>query len=100
VERLRDEEGFELAERGRAEEIRRAAEDERERGERRREAAQAEHRRAVAALGTGLERLASGDLTARIETPFAGDLDALREALNEAVERFAAVLGRVRETSR
>jgi methyl-accepting chemotaxis protein len=100
VERLRDADGLKLAEQGRADEARRLAEDERRSNERLRLDEAEEQRRAVALIGRGLDRLAHGDLAARIDTPFTGELDALRVALNDSVARFAAVIGQLRSTSR
>jgi methyl-accepting chemotaxis protein len=100
VERLGEADGLKLAEQSRADEARRSAEDERQRNEHTRATDAAEQRRAVDMLGRGLDRLAHGDLAARIDTPFAGDLDALRIALNDTVERVASVIGQLRTTSR
>ncbi|QFY62298.1 HAMP domain-containing protein [Rhizobium grahamii] len=44
--------------------------------------------RAVGALGDGLRRLAAGDLASQINTPFVGDLDALRQDFNNSVYRL------------
>ncbi|MDR3470320.1 MAG: methyl-accepting chemotaxis protein [Devosia sp.] len=54
---------------------------------------------AVLALGAGLGRLAEGDLAATIDTAFIGELDELRGAFNDTVSRFAAIMGRLRQTS-
>lgn len=100
VERLLAADGLQAVERERAEAARRLAEEERERHERRRQVEQHEQRLAVEALGEGLERISRGDLTARLDTAFAGDLEAIRLAFNETVTRFADVMARVHETSR
>ncbi|PSJ59233.1 chemotaxis protein, partial [Mesorhizobium soli] len=47
---------------------------------------------AISALGEGLERLSSGDLTFRIEVPFEGRASKLREDFNAAVERLQQTL--------
>ncbi|SMQ86151.1 methyl-accepting chemotaxis sensory transducer with Pas/Pac sensor [Devosia lucknowensis] len=54
----------------------------------------------VAAIGTGLQQLAEGDLTSTIATPFPPEFEDLRLALNGTVERFADVVGQLRETTR
>lgn len=41
--------------------------------------------RTVSALGDGLRRLAAGDLVSQINTPFVGELDALRQDFNNSV---------------
>ncbi|NJR77110.1 methyl-accepting chemotaxis protein [Sphingomonas corticis] len=46
----------------------------------------------VAALGTGLGRLARGDLSARIDDPFPADYDRLRQDYNAAVEELSGAL--------
>jgi len=56
-------------------------------------------RLAVAAIGDGLAQLADGDLTASIDTQFPPEFEDLRLALNGAVERFAAVVGQIKQTS-
>ena len=56
-------------------------------------------RLAVAAIGEGLAQLADGDLTASIDTPFPPEFEGLRVALNGTVERFAAVVGQIKQTS-
>jgi methyl-accepting chemotaxis protein len=53
----------------------------------------------VETLGKGLARLADGDLSATIDTQFAGELDAVRLAFNEAVEKFASIVTQLRGTS-
>ncbi|RYE11232.1 MAG: methyl-accepting chemotaxis protein [Hyphomicrobiales bacterium] len=54
---------------------------------------------AVNVLGQGLAQLASGDLRSRIDTKFVGELDDIRTAFNNSVERFAEIVGRLRRTS-
>ncbi|WP_420408193.1 methyl-accepting chemotaxis protein [Hoeflea sp.] len=51
---------------------------------------------AVQALGAGLRNLARGNLVTAIDTPFGGDLDALRLDFNESVERMRAALVEIR----
>ena len=54
---------------------------------------------AVATIGAGLAKLAEGDLTARIETPLVGELDEVRLAFNDTVEKFSSIVSQLRETS-
>ncbi|WP_224705437.1 methyl-accepting chemotaxis protein [Devosia aquimaris] len=56
-------------------------------------------KRAVSALGENLARLADGDLRCRIEVPFGADLEPVRVAFNDTVERFAAIVAQLRTTS-
>ncbi len=49
----------------------------------------------VAGLADGLRRLAAGDLTGRIETPFPADYEALRTDFNDALAELGGVLGEV-----
>ncbi|WP_417408419.1 methyl-accepting chemotaxis protein [Hoeflea sp.] len=67
---------------------------EKERAER--EAAKAAEAASIKAateqLAGGLQRLSDGDLTARIETPFSGDLDRLRLDFNNSVEKLSVTL--------
>ncbi len=44
--------------------------------------------RAVKALGGALGNLADGDLNCRIDTPFTGDLDTLRQDFNAAISKL------------
>nr|WP_267911669.1 PAS domain-containing methyl-accepting chemotaxis protein [Devosia oryziradicis] len=55
---------------------------------------------AVNLLGTGLEKLAAGDLTARIDTPFIAELEEVRTAFNQTVSKFSGIVGRLRDMSR
>ena len=50
---------------------------------------------AVETLGAGLKRLAAGDLTTTIDTPFMDGLDRLRLDFNESLERLASTLHNV-----
>ncbi len=89
------------AEQGRrdVERNRQAADAERQRNESEKARAAAAQSHAVSALGAGLHRLADGDLTTRIDTPFEGALDELRTVFNQTIDRFAEVVGRLRHTS-
>lgn len=57
-------------------------------------------KQSVAALGAGLKRLADGDLTGGIATPFPVEFEDLRLALNATVERFADVMHQLQTTAR
>jgi len=50
-----------------------------------REAGQAQQQLVVTELGKGLEQLAAGNLTYKIETAFSGDYESLRTSFNDAV---------------
>jgi methyl-accepting chemotaxis protein len=72
-----------------------------------REGAEAERRRAaakqavvVAALARGLEQLSHGELTYRIESPFAREYEALRHDFNLAVEKLRRAIAAVATNSR
>ncbi len=56
-------------------------------------------KRAVSDLGEGLARLAEGDLRCRIEQPFGADLEPVRMAFNDTVERFSSIVAQLRSTS-
>ncbi|MHA6300166.1 methyl-accepting chemotaxis protein [Devosia sp. CAU 1758] len=57
-------------------------------------------KKSVAAIGAGLQKLAAGDLTSTIPSPFPPEFEDLRVALNGTVERFADVVGQLRLTTR
>ncbi len=57
-------------------------------------------KQAVAAVGAALAALAQGDLSHGIETRFEPEFEDLRQALNGTVERFADVVGQLRQASR
>jgi methyl-accepting chemotaxis protein len=54
---------------------------------------------AVTALGEALNKLADGQLTVAIETPFRADLESLRLDFNQAVAKLRTVLTGMRDTS-
>jgi methyl-accepting chemotaxis protein len=54
---------------------------------------------AVNLLGAGLEKLAAGDLSVRIDTKFVGELEEVRTAFNDTVAKFSGIVGQLRETS-
>jgi methyl-accepting chemotaxis protein len=100
VERLGQADELKSAAQQRADAARADAEQERRRSDSERLALAHAQQRAVEALGASLERLAQGDLSVRIDTPFEGDLDALRLALNSTVERLGGTMAQLRDTSR
>ncbi|PWV97664.1 methyl-accepting chemotaxis protein [Hoeflea marina] len=51
---------------------------------------------AIEALATGLQHLSDGNLTIRLDTPFAGELDRLRTDFNSSVEKLADTLSDVK----
>ncbi|WP_312416788.1 methyl-accepting chemotaxis protein, partial [Shinella sp.] len=77
---------------GEAEQSRALSEEERRQSAQ--EAAERERqtRVAVEALADGLQKLANGDMTYRIEKSFAGSLDQVRHDFNASVEKLQAVL--------
>ncbi|PYE26924.1 methyl-accepting chemotaxis protein [Rhizobium sp. PP-CC-3A-592] len=54
---------------------------------------------AVSALGQALNKLADGQLTVAIDTPFRADLESLRLDFNQAVEKLRNVLSGMRDNS-
>jgi methyl-accepting chemotaxis protein len=61
--------------------------------------AEAQQHQVVTALASGLTALASGDLTARIDSPFAASYENLRTTFNQSVGRLAALLTDVRASA-
>ncbi|MGQ3278985.1 MAG: HAMP domain-containing methyl-accepting chemotaxis protein, partial [Shinella sp.] len=87
--------------------LERRSEDDRHRADGERQAREAERTRdsgrvqeAVASLADALGKLAAGDMTCRIEQPFDGDLDRLREDFNASVSRLSDALREVGENAR
>ena len=56
-------------------------------------------RQVVTALGSGLSRLAAGDVTHRVTEPFANDYDQLRTDFNAAMDSIADMLRAVSAAS-
>ena len=54
---------------------------------------------AVNMLGAGLGKLAEGDLTARIDAKFVGELEEVRLAFNDTVAKFSGIVLQIRDTS-
>ncbi|MCP8896673.1 methyl-accepting chemotaxis protein [Shinella daejeonensis] len=87
--------------------LERQGEEDRQQAEGERQAREAERTRdsgrvqqAVAHLGAALGKLAAGDTTCRIEKPFDGDLDRLREDFNASVARLGDALRDVGDNAR
>ena len=53
----------------------------------------------VSSIGAGLERLAEGDLTARIDTDLTGPFAKLKADFNNAMDQLSTVLGAVTQSS-
>ena len=70
-----------------------AAETERRRAEAERAAVAEQQALVVAALAQGLERLAQGDLTARVEGQFAPEYEALKHDFNMAMSQLQNTMG-------
>jgi methyl-accepting chemotaxis protein len=82
-----------------SEEQRAAAEAERARNDAEKQAFDRQIDFAVNALAAGLGRLAQGDLSRQIETPFAGRLEQLRQDFNVSLVRLQDTLGQIRNNA-
>ncbi len=51
---------------------------------------------AINSLDESLQQLASGDLTATITSKFPGDMETLRQAFNQSLERFTDLVAQIR----
>ncbi|MFD1745972.1 methyl-accepting chemotaxis protein [Rhizobium helianthi] len=71
-----------------SEQERAAAEEERRRNEQEKQEIDRQIQFAVSELAAGLERLASGDVSSTIDTPFVGRLEQLRLDFNKSTERL------------
>jgi methyl-accepting chemotaxis protein len=87
--------------------LERQSEDDRRRADGERQAREAERTRdsgrvqeAVESLADALGRLAGGDMTCRIDKPFDGDLERLREDFNASVSHLSDALREVGENAR
>lgn len=78
---------------------REAAAADRDRADRQKAAAQQELQQAVSILADGLDRMANGDLTMPIETPFTGELDRLRMNYNASMARMRDTLATIRDNA-
>ena len=56
-------------------------------------------KQAVSLLSDSLEKLAEGDLDARIDTKLGADFEPVRIALNSTVERLSGIVSQLRQTS-
>ena len=79
-----------------SEQQRAAAEAERARNDAEKQSMDREIDFAVNALAAGLGRLAQGDLSRQIDTPFTGRLEQLRQDFNVSLERLQDTLGQIR----
>jgi methyl-accepting chemotaxis protein len=57
-------------------------------------------KQAVDILGQRLAKMADGDLRARIDTSFEGELEDVRHAVNHTSDRFSTIISQLRQTSR
>ncbi|SCW49383.1 methyl-accepting chemotaxis protein [Rhizobium mongolense subsp. loessense] len=81
-------------------EVQRAeAEDERRRNEIERQRVDEQIAFAVAALAAGLGRLAKGDISKAIDTPFDGRLEQLRTDFNQSLQRLQMTVRQVRDNT-
>jgi methyl-accepting chemotaxis protein len=90
-----------------AAEQQRAAEDDRKRGDearKRNDEARAEAAREVAqvidALGSGLDRLAAGDLTCRLTQDFAAEYQKVQQDFNAAIDQLQQTIGTIVSSTR
>jgi methyl-accepting chemotaxis protein len=81
----------------RSEEERAAADHERHRNDSEKRELDRQIDFAVSALAEGLERLAQGDISSTIDTPFVGRLERLRQDFNSSMARLQRTLGQVRD---
>ncbi|MCL6705396.1 methyl-accepting chemotaxis protein [Pseudomonas sp. R2.Fl] len=79
-----------------SEERRNATDADRRAREAEKAAEQAQLSEAIEVLGAALQRLANGDLTARIERPFSSNLDRLRVDFNASLDRLSQTVASVR----
>ncbi len=82
-----------------SEQQRAAAEAERARNDAEKQALDRQIDFAVNALAAGLGRLAQGDLSRQIETPFTGRLEQLRQDFNVSLVRLQDTLGQIRNNA-
>ncbi len=82
-----------------SEQARRARESERQQTEAAQKADADAIRTAVDALADGLGRLASGDITSTIDTPFRSDLERLSLDFNKTIVELQSVVGEIRQNS-
>jgi methyl-accepting chemotaxis protein len=80
-----------------SDEERAAAEHERQRNDEEKRELDRQIDFAVSELAAGLERLAQGDISSTIETPFIGRLEQLRQDFNSSMARLQETLSQVRD---
>ncbi|PZM11960.1 methyl-accepting chemotaxis protein [Rhizobium tubonense] len=80
-----------------SDEERAAAENERQRNDAEKRELDRQIDFAVSELAAGLERLAQGDISSTIETPFIGRLEQLRQDFNSSMARLQETLSQVRD---
>lgn len=80
-----------------SEQERAAADEERRRNELEKQEADRQIQFAVGALAQGLERLAAGDVSSTIDTPFVGRLEQLRVDFNASLTRLQHTIGLIQE---
>lgn len=80
-----------------SEQERAAAEAERMKNEQEKQEIDRQIQFAVTALAAGLERLADGDVSATIDTPFVGRLEQLRADFNRSLNRLQDTIGQIQE---
>jgi methyl-accepting chemotaxis protein len=79
-----------------SDEERRAAEQERQRYDAEKHETDRQIEHAVAELAAGLERMSRGDISATIDTPFAGRLEQLRQDFNGSMLRLQTSMKQIR----
>ncbi|MCB9994332.1 MAG: HAMP domain-containing protein [Hyphomicrobiaceae bacterium] len=99
VERMQQQERAKAEEQQRIDQGRRAAEEERQAREAEKVRLAEAQAQMVQRLSAGLSSLAQGDLECAITETFPGDLDALRKAFNDSVERLQDIVRQLRTTS-
>ena len=83
-----------------AEEQRRVADEERRRNEAARAEAAAQVARVVESLGAGLERMAKGDLSYRLNDEFAAEYIKIRDDFNGAIGQLQQTIGAIASSTR
>ena len=86
------------AARANADMVRNTNDEERARNEAARQEIARQQASAVEALGEGLAKLADGQLSS-IDVKFEGDLEAVRDAYNQTVEKLSSIVTQLRSTS-
>ena len=58
-----------------------------------------DRKKAISNLNAGLQQLAGGDLRATIKTEFPGDLETLRSAFNQSLEKFQSLISQIQRAT-